>query len=614
MIDISPLIRSTQPIHLLAYYPLDGNADDKSGSGHDGADTAVTWRPGGAQNNGYADLNTPGTSEIDFGASFRGAFNSAGAGNAGTVIVAMAMDWTSPDNVVFQIKADNSNQILFRKRPTAGQIWLQYQAGGTYKSVIVNGLTGSDFVWFALTWDSVADEVKGYVSGAQYGPTRTGLGTWAGSLTVSRFTNALFDIQTDECAIWSVALTADEIEAIYDAATATVPGTGLSDYKIRLFNTAGALQYEVTDFQALNYDLVVNGVGSAQFEVSGEHALVTDIADMWQVEIWRRNQALGIDWMREFSGFFRQSERIDVKPGVFVGVCLSDVYLLARRIVAWSAGTADRSKFSAVAAETILKTLVDYNATANATTANGRERDGEITGVTVESGSGGGNTLDWYCAWKNLLTALQEIAEVAGGDFDLVKTGAAAWEFRWYLGQLGMDRSATITFSIGYDNMSQPHFRDERLQEKTVAIVGGQGSGGSRDIEIRTGTNYSAANDIELFVDARDVDASDTAALQDRGDQRLSDIEAIDLFSFDAQQTAAVAYGRDYFLGYIVSVLSPFSGSTESHQITTVRVTVNTNGEQVKIGLGGAILSAEEIVVSEINNLKSRLQAQETQE
>ena len=153
-----------------------------------------------------------------------------------------------------------------------------------------------------------------------------------------------------------------------------------------------------------------------------------------------------------------------------------------------------------------------YNAAASATTGNGRKRDGAIAGLTVQADITAGNTLDWRCHGKNLLETLQELALVGGGDFDLIPSSPTAYEFRWYAGQRGADRTATVTFAMPLGNMAEPAL--PTLDQRTVAAVLA-GEGGDRDYVTRTGTN-TAGNDNELYVDAKDIEKGQTAALQAR--------------------------------------------------------------------------------------------------
>ena len=219
-----------------------------------------------------------------------------------------------------------------------------------------------------------------------------------------------------------------------------------ANYQIRIKTAAGVLAAILTDFESLAYSKRINSPGVASWRLRGDHDAIALHAHRGQVEIWRRNAGLGIDWYCDFYGLFLDQGYAYSDRDVWTGRAYGTNWLLSTRWVAWYASTTDRTKFTATAAETILKTLVSYNAGANATVVNGRLREGAITGLSIEADGAGGNVLDWFCPWQSLLPTLQSVADVAGGDFDLVRTGAATVEFRWYAGQLGTDRSATVIF------------------------------------------------------------------------------------------------------------------------------------------------------------------------
>jgi hypothetical protein len=212
-------------------------------------------------------------------------------------------------------------------------------------------------------------------------------------------------------------------------------------YRLDVYNTAGVLQKVVTDFTFLSYTKSVNQPGLLRFGLKGDHPLLSSLADKWQFEVYRK--PAGQAWARDFAAIYRQPEWTFTDKKNAILLCPGLLSLLSWRIVNWPASTANRTKFSAVAGETVMKTLVNYNAAASATTGNGRKRNGAITGLTVAADTAAGSTVSWYCAQANLLETLQDLAHIAGGDFDLVKTSATAWQFRWYTGQLGTDRTAS---------------------------------------------------------------------------------------------------------------------------------------------------------------------------
>jgi hypothetical protein len=274
----------------------------------------------------------------------------------------------------------------------------------------------------------------------------------------------------------------------------------------------------------------------------------------------------------------RQQEYYYGDRSTAIVTCPGLMSMLAWRIVAWPAGTASRSKFTSAKAETIMKTLVTYNATSSASVANGRIRAGEIAGLSVEADGAHGTSLDWFCAYEPLLDALQKLAAVAGGDFDLVKLTATTWQLRWYTGQLGTDRSATVIFALPRGNMANPQYKDLRVDEKTVCVVGGQGEGAARAVAVRTGDNYGASNDIEMFTNGSSSDT--TAGLQAQGDAALGENQARQQFSFDALQTPATLYGTHYVLGDLVTAVNPFTAASVTLKIDEVAVSIQGNGDE----------------------------------
>jgi len=260
--------------------------------------------------------------------------------------------------------------------------------------------------------------------------------------------------------------------------------------------------------------------------------------------------------------------------------------MLKTRIVAYPAMLANKAYFSAAKAETIMKALVAANITSAATVANSRVRDGTnwpSTVISVEADAAGGNTTEWYCAQENLLETLQKLATIAGGDFDLIKTAVNAFEFRFYAGQLGTDRSASVFFSLGHGNMGDPVYTYDRSSEATVAIVGGQGEESAREFVARTGTDYAAGNDIEIFAPATDVDAGNTAGLNSAGDAVVAEKRARETFSFKVLQTPAIRFGSEYFLGDLVTAVNPYTGASVTQRIAGVSLDLSSGAPNFKI-------------------------------
>lgn len=351
-------------------------------------------------------------------------------------------------------------------------------------------------------------------------------------------------------------------------------------YRLDLSSTAGAKFAEITDFDWLSCTLAVNQANFLSTQFRGDHAALASLTDKCLVDLYWRDPDMGIAWQRVFNGFYHAQHREKEPTNIFQMKVPGDLSRLSWRIVGWRSAVANRSKFTAVKAETIMKTLVSYNAGASATVANGRLREGAITGISVEADGAHGNTLDWYCAQDPLLETLQKLALLGGGDFDLVKTAAAAWEFRWYTGQLGTDRSATVKFGVELGNMGKPIYEYDHLDEATVAIVGGQGDEADRDFVVRTGLDYAVSNDIEVFVNATDVDQGVTAGLNAKGDKRLAELRAKEVFPFKILQTPACAWGKHYFLGDLVKINNPFTSVSSTQKVKLVILGLDGKGNK----------------------------------
>ena len=351
----------------------------------------------------------------------------------------------------------------------------------------------------------------------------------------------------------------------------------MTSYRLDVYDTSGNRQAVITDFTHLSYSKIVNNPGMIQFGLSGEHELLSDIQDKWQIEVWRKPD--NGDWARETTGLFRWLEWKNSDRSSAKIIANGLMSMLDWRIIAWTAGYIDRSKFTSTPAETIANTLVKYNATSDATVANGREREGAISGLSVETNGAEGNTIDWFCAYDSLLATLQDLTKIGGGDFDLVKTSSTTYQWRWYTGQLGTDKTSDVTFSLKRGNMANPTYIENRTLEKSVAIVGGQGEGVDREIQIVPGSNYNVTdNNIEMFVGATDVET--TSGLITRGNQKLYETQPIELFDFDVLQTPSSQYGTHYQLGDLVTAINPYTLDLYTMKIYSVSVGVKSNGEE----------------------------------
>jgi Concanavalin A-like lectin/glucanases superfamily len=170
---------------LIAYWPLRESSgsvvNDLSGNGRTGSYTSVTLAqpgPGGGLLSGRFD----GASSYCnvYSDSLRDALN----GSAGTYMlrakVSEAGIWTDATaRSLLRLNSASGNSLVALRRSTADNTYqVQYTAGATAKTFNLSGLTSTDFLHIAATWDAVSDHLIAYLEGVAVGSPTTGLGAW----------------------------------------------------------------------------------------------------------------------------------------------------------------------------------------------------------------------------------------------------------------------------------------------------------------------------------------------------------------------------------------------------------------------------------------------------
>jgi len=348
--------------------------------------------------------------------------------------------------------------------------------------------------------------------------------------------------------------------------------------ELHIYSSAGVRQAIITDVLQVMTQRSVNDIDTMSIQVADTSASVQYLVYGAIVELYRTDIANGVATYREAVGIVRFIQTKQTADITYTVVAFGFNVLLADRIVAYKSGLANLSQFTSVAAETVLKTLFTYNIGSSATVANGRYLDGRITGATTAASTAAGSSITVSCANQNLLLAMQKIQLNAGGDFAIVFTAPATYTFTWYTGQLGTDRSASVRFSVENGSLGQVTISDDRANDFTAAIVGGQGEGSARIITTRPASLPTGLDLRERFLDARNENS--TAQYQALGDSALRDT-TINRQSIQAQviQSANLRYGRDYFLGDLVSVVA--GSTTVTRKVQTVTLNNKPDGSEV---------------------------------
>ncbi len=340
-------------------------------------------------------------------------------------------------------------------------------------------------------------------------------------------------------------------------------------YEIIINNQAGVQVGLLTTWRSLEYTVRLNDIGSYTLEINGDLDVVDDFAVDGQVIIRRRDLDADpvIDWYTDFRGFHRTEVRNTDAEGRsrFASLGVDLKHLLQRRAILFhdTSDGASKGDFG----ETVMKEYVDENAGPGATLP-ARIFAGVTPGLSVQVDGAAG--LFWVGdkPYRPLFRTIREIADATQVDFDVVSTGPLAFEFQAKAEPLGEDRTTVgldtvsglnaagnppLVFSLDFGNMEEPALTLHRIDEVTAAIVLGQGQELDRAVVERTSsaTGDSALNRIES-VRSSNQDELD-AALNAVGDAMLQDLQARETFFFKAMQIPSTLYGRDYFVGDLVT-------------------------------------------------------------
>ena len=334
----------------------------------------------------------------------------------------------------------------------------------------------------------------------------------------------------------------------------------------------------------LRYYKHIHGAGFCEFQITGNLDFLSEFDENGQVEVWMQVGALPweIDFISINVNDYERSWPDGVERFHYRGPGTRDI--LARAQVNYAAGVANRTTFTAQPAETIMTTLVRYNATAAATMTDGRLVD-FVTPFTVELApdQGRGTVRDWFCFQQNLLDSLGRLARVGGGDFTFERDPLNAgdytrFRFGFAPGQLGTDRRATVRFSLALGNLTAPRVRNVALGAPTVATVGGPGEELDREFTVTLAENYASLRHRETFLNA--TDAQTVAGRTARAQAYLEQQRARETFEWQALQTSNSRYGEHYNLGDLVTVIRPDTGAASVHKITGVSVSLSADGSE----------------------------------
>jgi len=313
--------------------------------------------------------------------------------------------------------------------------------------------------------------------------------------------------------------------------------------------------------QSFRYQKLIRKPGAYSLTLYGNDERISAFVLDGQIEFWRRDPAGGLGWYLDYEGFHRYPKYTQDEEGreIFVSHGVGYNCLLASETIQYAAGSAQSCKGPAPA-ETVAKAFVNENVGPGAGVdqlALARVRPG----LAIQADAASGANWTGCRAYRNLIDVLVELGWAAPGDFMVVGTGAATFEFQWAANQWGLDRTVgngvrpPVTFSAIAGNLERINHGYNRINETNICYVQGAGLTTTRLRRTRQDAGLLAGSPWARRAVARDArDEDNNARLDERGDEVLEKEQPRRNLDFAARQTVATRYGREWDFGDLVSV------------------------------------------------------------
>lgn len=155
----------------------------------------------------------------------------------------------------------------------------------------------------------------------------------------------------------------------------------------------------------------------------------------------------------------------------------------------------------------------------------------------------------------------------------------------------GRDLTGIVEFSKEYENLLNESYQNANFDERTTAIVLGEGDGSERK-KVIVGDEFAGIERKELYVDARDLqqendgvmmsDAEYREALRSRGRSKLAEHNKVFTFGGDIDlKSSLFRYKEDYDVGDRVTIKSSTLGLKKTAVLAGVEETWDEQGHHL---------------------------------
>lgn len=157
--------------------------------------------------------------------------------------------------------------------------------------------------------------------------------------------------------------------------------------------------------------------------------------------------------------------------------------------------------------------------------------------------------------------------------------------FQVYMGtdrSYAQNKNPYVVFSPSFDNIINSDYYQSIMDINTLALVAGEGEGSARKTLVVGNTENSGLHRRELYVDARDLSATDSngnpistdaynAKLRQRGNEKLAEHKEEKTFEGQVETTQMYRYGEHFFMGDIVQIENEYNMQARTRIIEYIR-------------------------------------------
>lgn len=373
--------------------------------------------------------------------------------------------------------------------------------------------------------------------------------------------------------------------------------------------SAGTFSYDIVPLAVitpLSWSVAkkVNDMSIATVRVNLQQYGGYDLATGMYIMIKREDIDNGMNQYIEFVGMIRRVKFIQSANTTIEFTAVDGMHILQDRLVAWYPDLPGYSTFSSATypkASSILAQLWNTNLWNDASnppvvsadltrrygTQLNRWTNGYVINAPYATDYNVGSAVNYSCSGENLLTAMQKVADAGNIDFwvELYNQDYDIFDYRLYAAvERGVDRTATVKMSQENNTLGTLERTVDIMNSPSYIIANGTGKNKAR---IHGGYPSTKPEDLalrEAFVNGGDnTTVGQLNVIAQR--RYLQEQRKQQSFNIQVLQSSVYRYGRDYFLGDLVTAV--WSGSTTlTRKVYGVTLGMDSSGnEQVQIDL-----------------------------